>query len=134
MRDKRLEIKGKLAADPGNRSLKKMREVKDDIAKTKIELMDEVDMELTNDERTVHKEAWFKHCKSSVSLKLNREKVYFLLQGQCTQVLLNMMEQGTDLVVISRLVDPHLLFKLIRNVVLKQSDNQYKPSVVDVAK
>ena len=36
-----------------------MREVKDDIAKTNIELMDEVDMELTNDERIAHKEAWF---------------------------------------------------------------------------
>ena len=56
-----------------------MQEVKDDIAKTEIELMDEVDMELTNDERTAHKEAWHKHCKSSMSLKKSREKVYFLL-------------------------------------------------------
>ena len=56
-----------------------------------------------------------------------------LLLGQCTQVLLNEMEQDTDWVVISRSVDPHLLFKLIRNIVLKQSDTQYKPLVVDVA-
>ena len=74
-RDKRLEIEGKLAADPGNRSLRKdMREVKDDIAKTNNEIMDEVNMELTSNERTAHKEACFKHCKSSVSLKLNRER------------------------------------------------------------
>ena len=44
--------------------------------------MDEVDMELTNYEGTAHEEVWLKHCKSSVSLKLNREKVYFLLLGQ----------------------------------------------------
>ena len=94
LRDDRLEIKGKLATDPGNCILRKeMREFRDNIAKTKIELMDEVDMELTNDERTAQEEAWFKHCKSSVSLKLNREKVYFLLLGQCTQVILNDMEQ-----------------------------------------
>jgi hypothetical protein len=44
------------------------------------------------------------------------------------------MEQDTDWVVISGLVDPHLLFKLIRKVVLKQSDDQCKLLVVDVAK
>ena len=46
---------------------------------------------------------------------------------------MNEIEQDTDWVVISGLVDPHLLFKLIRKVVLKQSDNQCKLSVVDVA-
>jgi len=44
LREEMVEIKGELAADPGNRSLRKeMQEVKDDIAKTKIELKDEID-------------------------------------------------------------------------------------------
>ncbi len=30
--------------------------------------------------------------------------------------------------------DPNLLFELIKRIVLKQSDDQYKPLVVDVAK
>ena len=76
-------------------------------------------MKLINNEITAHHEAWCKHCKSSVSLKKNREKVYFLLQGQCTQVTLNEMEEDMDWVVVSRSVDPHLQVKLIRNVVLK---------------
>ena len=43
LRDGRLEIKGKLAANLGNCSLRKeMQEVKDDIAKNKIELKDEL--------------------------------------------------------------------------------------------
>ena len=60
--------------------------------------------------------------------------VYSLLLGQCKQVLLDEMDQDTDWVVISGSIDPHLLFKLIKKVVLKQSDNQCKLLVVDVAK
>ena len=44
------------------------------------------------------------------------------------------MEQDKDRVLISGLVDPHLLFKLIRKVVLNQSDNQCKLLVVYFAK
>ena len=43
------------------------------------------------------------------------------------------MEQDTDWVMISGLFNPNLLFKLIENIVLKQSDNKYKSLVVDVA-
>ena len=59
--------------------------------------------------------------------------VYSLLLGQCTDVLLNEIEQDVDWEMIRRLSDPNLLFKLIKRIVLKQSDNQYKSLVVDVA-
>ncbi len=58
MRDDRLEIEGKLAADPGNCNLRKeMREVEDDIEKTKIELKDEIDLKLTDNEMAAHNSA-----------------------------------------------------------------------------
>ncbi len=38
-----------------------------------------------------------------------------------------------DSAMISGSPDPNLLFELIRRIVLRQSDDQYKPSVVDVA-
>ena len=80
LKEKRLEIDGNLAMGPSNCSLKKlMQEVRDEIANIKIRLMDEVDMELTNNERAAHNEAWRKHCKSSVNLKKKRVRVYFLL-------------------------------------------------------
>ena len=45
LRIKKVEIEGKLAADPGNRTLRReRREDNDNIGKTQIELMDEVDM------------------------------------------------------------------------------------------
>jgi hypothetical protein len=40
------------------------------------------------------------------------------------------MKQDTDWVSISNSFDPHLLFKLIKKFVLKQSDNQYKMVVL----
>ncbi len=48
LRDERLEIEGELAANQGYCNLRKeMREAKDNIANTKIELKDEIDLKLT---------------------------------------------------------------------------------------
>ena len=88
LRDKRLEIKGKLDAGPGNCSLmKEMRQVKDDIAKTVIKLKDEIDLKLTEDEMAAHSNAWITYQESSKSLKKDRGVIYSLLLGQCTEVL-----------------------------------------------
>jgi hypothetical protein len=56
--------------------------------------------------------------------------VYSLLLGQCTQVLVDMMKQDTTWVMVSELFDPLPLFKLIKQFVLKHSDNQYKTAVL----
>jgi hypothetical protein len=134
LRDERLEIKGELAADQGNCNLRKeMCEVEYDMAKTKIEIKDEIDLKLTDNEMAAHNSAWLTYQESSKSLMKSRGIVYSLLLGQCTHVLLNEMEQDMDWAMISKLSDPNLLFKLIKRIVLKQSDNQNKPSVVDAA-
>ena len=97
LREKRLEIEGKLAANPGNCNLRKeMQEFKDDISKTKIGLKDEIDLKLTDNEMAAHSNTWLTHQESSKSLMKSREIVYSLLLEQCTQVLLNEMEQDKD--------------------------------------
>jgi hypothetical protein len=58
-------------------------------------------------------------------LKKSRVKVYLLLLGQCTQVLVYKMKQDTTWVMVSELFDLIILFKLIEKFVLKQSGNQY---------
>ena len=63
-------------------------------------------------------------------LKKSRGKIYSLLLGQCTQVLINKMKQDVDWGTISDSFDPIALFKLIEKFVLKQSDNQYKTAVL----
>ncbi len=127
LRAEKMAIKAKLISAPTNCGLlKELREVDDQIAKGDIKLKDEVKMKLTNDEKTAHSNAWYSHCESSDSLKKSRGKIYSLLLGQCTQVLVDKMKQDADWVKISGLFDPTLLLKLIKKFVLKQSDNQYK--------
>jgi hypothetical protein len=109
--------------------LKELREVDDQIARGDTELNDEVKMKLTEDEKA-HSIAWRCHQESTESIKKSRSKIYSLLLGQCTQVLVDKMKQDTDWVSISDSFDPHLLFKLIKKFVLRQFDNQYKTAVL----
>jgi hypothetical protein len=131
LRAEKTAIKAEFISAPTNRGLlKKLHKVDDQIAKGDIELNDEVKMKLTNDEKTAHSNAWRSHRNLSNSLKNSRRKIYSLLLGQCTQVLVDKMKQDADWVKISGLFDPTLLFKLIKKFVLKQSDKQYKTAVL----
>ncbi len=133
LRAEKTAIKAKIISAPTDCGLlKELHKVDDQIAKGDIKLKDEVDMKLTNDEQTAHSNAWRSHCESSSSLKKSRGKIYSLLLGQCTQVLVDKMKQDADWVKISRMFNPTLLFKLIKKFVLKQSDNQYKMAVLIV--
>jgi F0F1-type ATP synthase assembly protein I len=123
LRDERVDIVDKMTADPTNRRLKKeLREIDDDIAKTEIELKDEVKMKLTDNEKTAHGNAWRTRRELTNLLKTSRGKVYSLLLGQCTQVLVDKMKQDNNWVAISTLFNPSLLLKLIEKFVLKQSN------------
>jgi hypothetical protein len=131
LRAEKTAIKAKMISAPTNRGLlKELREVDDQITKGDIKLKDEVKMKLTDDEKTAHSKGWHSHCESSNSLKKSRGKIYSLILGQCTQVLVDKMKQDADWVKISGSFDLTLLFKLAKNFVLKQSDNQYKMAVL----
>jgi hypothetical protein len=53
-----------------------------------------------------HNNAWQSHCKVTDSLMKSRDKIYSLLLGQCTEVLINKMKQDVDWGVISDLFVP----------------------------
>ncbi len=106
--------------------LKELQEVDNQITRGNIELTNEVEMKLTDDEKTAHSNTWRTHQETTESLNKSRGKTYSLLLGQCTQVLVDKMKHDTDWVTISESVNPTLLFKLIKKFVLKQSNNQYK--------
>ena len=110
--------------------LRELREVDDQIAKCNIELTDEVEMKLTEAEKIAHANAWRTHRETTENLKVSRGKVYSLLLGQCTQVLVDKMKQDGDRVTISESFDSILLFKLIEKYFLKQSENQYPTAVL----
>ncbi len=92
--------------------MKERREIEDQILNCEIDLNDEVEMKLMDDEKMAHRNAWCSHCETTEGLKKSRGKVYLLLLGQCTQVLVDKMQQDTTWVMVSELFDPILLFKL----------------------
>ena len=76
--------------------LKELQEVDDQIARGNIKLNDEVKMKLTDDEKRAHSNAWRTQQETTESLKKSRDKIFSLLLGQCTQVLVDKMKQDTD--------------------------------------
>jgi hypothetical protein len=82
LRAEKTAIKAKLISASTNCGLlKELRKVDDRIAKGVIELKDEVEMKLTDNEKTAHSSAWRSHRESSNSLKKSRGKIYSLLLG-----------------------------------------------------
>jgi hypothetical protein len=97
LRAEKTAMKAKVISAPTDCGLlKELHEVDDQIAKGDIELKDEVKMKLTDDEKTAHSKAWRTHRESSNSLKKSRGKIFSLLLGQCTQVLVDKMKQEAD--------------------------------------
>jgi hypothetical protein len=107
-----------------------LREIEDQTLNCEIDLNHEVKIKLTDDKKMAHSNTWRSHCETTEGLKKSRGKVYLLLLGQCTQVLVDKIKQDTTWVMVSESFDPILLFKLIKKFVLKQSDNQYKTVVL----
>jgi hypothetical protein len=131
LRAEKMAIETKIDNAPTNCGLlKELQEMDNKIAKGDIKLNDEVEMRLTDNEKISHSNAWRTPQETTESLQKSRGKVYSLLLGQCTQVLVDKMKQEVDWVTISESFDPYLLFKLIKKFVLKQSDNQYKMVVL----
>jgi len=65
LRDEKGDIILEINANPNSRTLKKeLQEIDDEIAKTEIDLKDEVKMKLTDDEKTEHSNAWHTHTEN----------------------------------------------------------------------
>jgi hypothetical protein len=99
--------------------MKDRQDIEDQILKCEVDLNNEVEMKLTNDKKMAHSNMWHSHCETIEGLKKSRGKVYLLLLGQCTQVLVDKTKQDTTWVMVSELFDPILLFKLIKKFFLK---------------
>jgi hypothetical protein len=93
--------------------MKERQEIEDQILKCEIDLNNKGEMKLTDDKKMAHSNAWPSHCKTTEDLKESREKVYSLLLGQCTQVLVDKMKQDTTWMTVSEMFHPILLFRLI---------------------
>jgi hypothetical protein len=131
LQQERLAIEEENKVAPTDRKLMtEKRDIVDQILHCEIELKDEVKIKLIENEKMAHNNAWRSHRKVTDGLKKSHGKIYSLLLGQCTQVLIDKMKHDVDWGTINDSFDPIALFKLIEMFVLKQSDNQYKTAVL----
>jgi hypothetical protein len=130
--EKQLEvIEKELDSDPNDLNLlKNQMEVENKLELAKFELTDVVEVKTTADEAMAFSNSWRTYRERTDRLVRSRGKVYSLVLGQCTTVLLNKMKQDVDWQVVSDSFDPLKLLKLIEKYILKKSDNQYKIGIV----
>ena len=74
--------------------------------------------------------SWHTYRERTDCLVRSRGKVYYLVLGQCTMVLLNKMKQDADWQVERYSYNPLKIPQFIEKIILKQSDNQYKIGVI----
>ena len=65
------------------------------------------------------------HSYRVATLEKHRGNVYALIYGQCTQILQDKMKQDKGWPAVSASYNPLLLYKLIKRVILKQTEDQY---------
>jgi hypothetical protein len=105
-------------------------EVENKLELAKFYLTDVVEVKTTADEGMTFSNAWCTHHERIDHLVRSQGKVYSLVLGQCTTVLLGKMKQDADWQATSDFYDPLKLLKLIEISILKQSDNQYKIGII----
>ncbi len=65
------------------------------------------------------------HSQRIATLEKHRGNVYALIYGQCSQVLQDKMKQDKNWATVSVSYKPLELYKLIEQVILKQTEDQY---------
>jgi len=110
--------------------LKSQMEVENKLELAKFDLTDVVEVKTTADEGMAFSNSWRTYRERTDRLVRSRGKVYSLVLGQCTTVLLDKMKQDADWQAVSDSYDPLTLLKLIEKIILKQSDNQYKIGII----
>jgi hypothetical protein len=120
-----------LASDPNKLNLlRNQMEVENMLELARFELNDVVEVKTTAEEAMTFSNSWWTYCKRTDRLARSRGKVYSLVLGQCTTVLLDKMKQDSNWQTVSDSYDPLKLLKLIEKYILKQSDNQYIIGIV----
>ncbi len=110
--------------------LKSQMELKNKLELAKFDLMDVIEVKTTADEGMAFSNTWRTYCERTDCLVRSQGKVYSLVLGQCTTVLLDKMKQDADWQATSDSYNPLKLLKLIEKFILKQSDNQYKIGII----
>jgi len=105
------------ASDPNKLNLLRNRmEVENKLELTRFELNDVAEVKTTAEEVMAFSNSWQTYRERTDRLVRSRGKVYSLVLGQCTTVLLDKMKQDSDWQTVSDSYDPLKLLKLIESI------------------
>jgi hypothetical protein len=85
----------------------------------------EVPHNLTDSEKLKYGNKSKTHSQCVATLDKHPGNVYALIYGQCTQILLEKIKQDKNWATVSVSYKPLELYKLIKQVILKQMEDQY---------
>ena len=80
---------------------------------------------MTDSEKTQSRNEWRIYRERNAQLTKHRGQGLSLIFGKCTQLLKDKMKQDTEWNVIITFYDPLTLYRLIKNTVLGQTEDQY---------
>jgi hypothetical protein len=121
-------IESAIAAEASNLDLvTKKIEIDEKIASSNDRLLEEIDMDkcMTGEEAKLWDSAHRSYREDEQKLIKDSGKVYALILGQCTQTLLDALQDDADWDDISMKCDHDELYKLIEKCVLKQTSSKY---------
>ena len=96
--------------------------LQNEIANGDLEASEDVQMHLTNSEKTQHSNEWRTFRERNANLAKHRGQTYSLILGQCSQLLKDKMKQDVDWPVSH---DPLTLYRIIEKTILALTGDQY---------
>jgi hypothetical protein len=92
----------------------KLAILQNEIAEGNFQQHAEVPIELNDSEKTQYNNDWRTYRERNVLLPKHRGQAFFLILGQCTQLLQDRMKQNIDYKTVSTSYDPLLLYRLLK--------------------
>ncbi len=122
----RASLEGEIARTPGDQVLiTELEKLNNNIALADFEAAQDIPIELNDQERIDYSNECRNHSRRVSTLKTHRGQAYSLILGQCTQLLQDKMKQDASWTTVSASYEPLDLYRLIKRVVLKQTEDQY---------
>jgi hypothetical protein len=119
-------LEAEIANNPSNRTLvTELTKLNNDISQGDFEAAQDVPVELTNQERMDYSNECRNQSRRVAMLETHQGQAYSLILGQCMQLLQDKMKQDASWTTVSTSYNPLKLYKVIKQVVLKQTEDQY---------
>jgi hypothetical protein len=103
----------------------KLAHLESEIEKAEYEMTLDIPIEMSDEEKTAHSNAWQSYRERNEKLITHQGKAFSLIIGQCTQLLQDKMKQDSDWITVNTSYDPLSLYRLIEKHILSQTENQY---------